>query len=422
MTSTAAPLDPGSLRLDLPVAGREVVVVGGGPVALGRIAALRAAGARVSVFSESPAASVADFAERRLITLHPRPVSEEDLRHGWLVFAATGDANRDAEVAARAAALGRFCLTDAGAPSAEPAGAGRRPGGRVVLVGGGPGDPGLLTLAGLAAIQAADVVIADRLAPLAILAQVRPGAEIIDVAKIPRGRFTSQEEINRLLVAHAQAGKSVVRLKGGDNFVFGRGGEEWQACAAAGIEVQLVPGVSSALAAPALAGIPVTHRTMNQGFTVVTGHVPPGDPRSTLDWNALARTGTALIVMMGVANLAAIAQALIAGGLDPATAAATVSNAGHPGQRTVRSPLADIAAATQLAGLGAPAVTIIGSVAGFDPLAPEPSVPEQSVPEPLAPDPAVPEPPVPEPPVPEPSASEPSASEPQVRHASAHRS
>jgi siroheme synthase len=174
-----------------------------------------------------------------------------------------------------------------------------------------------------------------------------------------------------LLIAHAGAGKVVVRLKGGDNFVFGRGGEEWQACAAAGIDVRLVPGVSSALAGPALAGIPVTHRTLNQGFTVVTGHVPPGDPRSTLDWAALARTGTALIVMMGVANLAAIATALIDAGLDPSTPAATVANAGHPGQQTARAALSGIAEATVAAGLSAPAVTIIGSVAGFDPLAPE---------------------------------------------------
>jgi uroporphyrin-III C-methyltransferase len=364
-----APVD--HLRVDLPVAGREVVVVGGGVVALGRIAGLRAARAQVVVFSFEPVASVSDLADRQLIELHRRPVTDADLAAAWLVFAATGDPAQDQDVAARAAAAGRFCLTGTGLRAGEPAAHGGKPGGRVVLVGGGPGDPGLLTLAGLAAIQQADVVIADRLAPLAVLEHVRPGTEIIDVAKIPRGEFTSQEEINRLLIAHAGAGKSVVRLKGGDNFVFGRGGEEWQACAAAGIEVQLIPGVSSALAAPALAGIPVTHRSLNQGFTVVTGHVPPGDPRSTVDWTALARTGTALIVMMGVANLAAISAALIDGGLHPSTPAATVSNAGHPGQRTARGTVADIAKATAQAGLLAPAVTVIGSVAGFDPLSPQ---------------------------------------------------
>ncbi len=359
-----------SLPVDLPVAGREVLVVGGGVAALGRIAALRAARADVVVISDDPVASVADFADRGLIALAQRSVTDADLAKAWLIFAATGDGEQDRQIIDRAAALGRFCLTGTGRPAREPGGR-RRLGGRVVLVGGGPGDPGLLTLTGLAAIQEADVVIADRLAPLAVLQHVRVGTEIIDVAKIPRGEFTTQQEINRLLIAHAGAGKSVVRLKGGDNFVFGRGAEEWQACAAAGIEVQLVPGVSSALAAPALAGIPVTHRNLNQGFTVVTGHVPPSDPRSTLDWTALARTGTALIVMMGVANLPAISAALIEGGLDPATPAATVSNAGHPGQRSVRATLADIARASAEAGLTAPAVTVIGSVAGFDPMAPE---------------------------------------------------
>ncbi len=355
------------LTVDLPVAGREVVVVGGGVVALGRIAALRAARARVVVFSPDPVATVADFAERNVITLHQRAVTDADLIGAWLIFAATGDAEQDAQITVRAAALTRFCLPGSGVTAEEPSGRSGPGGGRVVLVGGGPGDPGLLTVRGLTAIRQADVVIADRLAPLAVLQHVRPDTEIIDVAKIPRGEYTAQEEINRLLIGHAKAGRSVVRLKGGDNFVFGRGGEEWQACVAAGVEVQVVPGVSSALAAPALAGIPVTHRSLNQGFTVVSGHVPPGDPRSTLDWAALARTGTALIVMMGVANLPAIAAALTAAGLDPSTPAATVSDAGHPGQRTVRASLAKIADVTAAAGIGAPAVTVIGSVAAFDP-------------------------------------------------------
>jgi len=359
----------GDLRVDLPVGGREVVVVGGGGAALGRIAALRAARADVVVFAEHPVASVADFAARDLIRLRERPATDADLAAAWLIFAATGDADADADITARADRVGRFCLTGTGRPASEAGDDRPRVGGRVVLVGGGPGDPGLITLTGLLAIQEADVVIADRLAPLAILEHVKPGTEIIDVAKIPRGEYTPQSEINRLLIAHARAGRCVVRLKGGDNFVFGRGGEEWQACAAAGIEVQLVPGVSSALAAPALAGIPVTHRSLNQGFTVVTGHVPPGDPRSMLDWPALARTGTALIILMGVANLAAISTVLMEAGMDPATPAATITDAGHPGQRSVRTSVSQIAAATTTAGLGAPAVTVIGSVAGFDPLA-----------------------------------------------------
>ncbi|WP_375424864.1 uroporphyrinogen-III C-methyltransferase [uncultured Friedmanniella sp.] len=243
----------------------------------------------------------------------------------------------------------------------------RADGGEVVLVGGGPGDPGLLTVAGLEAVRTADVVVCDRLAPLAVLQQVRPGAEVIDVAKIPRGAFTSQERINELLVEHGRTGRRVVRLKGGDSFVFGRGGEEWQACAAAGLPVRVIPGVSSALAAPALAGVPLTHRQLTQGFTVVSGHLPPGDPGSTLDWAALARTNTTLVVLMGVATLPAITAALTAAGLDPATPAMTVADGGLPSQRDVRGAVADIAARTSEAGLRPPAVTVIGAVAGFRP-------------------------------------------------------
>ncbi|HEY7813585.1 MAG TPA: uroporphyrinogen-III C-methyltransferase, partial [Nakamurella sp.] len=182
-----------------------------------------------------------------------------------------------------------------------------------------------------------------------------------------RGRFTPQDQINALLVEHALAGRTVVRLKGGDNFVFGRGGEEWQACADAGIEVRVIPGVSSAVAVPGLAGIPLTHRTANQGFTVITAHVPPGDPRSTLDYAALARTGTALVIMMGVATLGAVAAELIRHGLDPATSAATVADGGLPDQKVVRGTLASIADDISAAGIRPPAITVIGSVAAFDP-------------------------------------------------------
>jgi uroporphyrin-III C-methyltransferase len=240
----------------------------------------------------------------------------------------------------------------------------------VILVGGGPGDPGLLTVAGLAAIRAADVLVVDRLAPLAALQEARSDALVLDVGKIPRGEFTPQERINAMLVEHALAGRQVVRLKGGDNFIFGRGGEEWQACAAAGIAVEVIPGVSSAVAAPALAGIPLTHRQLTQGFTVVSGHLPPGHPGSTLDWAALARTNTTLIVMMGVATLRAVTQELMRHGLATGTPAATVADAGLASQRSVRGTVADIAGLTEDAGIGAPAIIVIGAVAGFDPSAP----------------------------------------------------
>ena len=231
--------------------------------------------------------------------------------------------------------------------------------GRVTLVGGGPGPTELLTVAGLAAVREADVVVCDRLAPLGALTGI--SAEIVHVGKIPRGEFTPQEQINRLLVEHAQRGRKVVRLKGGDNFVFGRGGEEWNACRAAGIEVRVVPGVSSALAAPALAGVPVTHRDITQGFAVVSGHVPPDDPRSTVDWDGIARSGLTLVVLMGVATLPAICRRLIAAGLDPHTPAASISDGGLPSQQSVRGTVASIAADAEAAGIRAPAVTVIGA-------------------------------------------------------------
>ncbi|WP_322097454.1 uroporphyrinogen-III C-methyltransferase [Nakamurella alba] len=357
----------GTLTVDLPVRGRPVLVAGGGPPALGRIAALRAAGALVTVVSTHPADAVTDLADRGLITLHRREITDADLREALLVVTATGDPELDAGLAEAAERAGRLTLSGSGAVAVEPAVERRVSGGRVVLVGGGPGDPGLITVAGMAAVAEADVLVVDRLAPLAVLQRARDGAQIIDVSKIPHGPSTSQDEINRLLVTHARAGRTVVRLKGGDNFVFGRGGEEWQACEAAGIDVRIVPGVSSATAAPALAGIPVTHRTLNQGYTVVTAHVPPGDPRSTLDWAALARTGTALVLMMGLKTLPEVCSTLIGHGLDPATPAATVADAGLPSQRRVVGTVADIADRTREAGLKAPAVTVIGSVAAFDP-------------------------------------------------------
>ncbi len=239
--------------------------------------------------------------------------------------------------------------------------------GRVVLVGGGPGDVELLTVAGLGAVRTADVIVHDRLAPLGALRHARPDALIIDVGKIPRGAFTPQETINALLVEHGLAGRRVVRLKGGDNFVFGRGGEEWQACAAAGVPVEIIPGVSSALAAPALAGIPLTHRSLTQGFSVVSGHLPPGDPHSTVNWAALAQTNTTIVILMGLATLDAIATELVVLGLDPATPAATVADGGLPSQRVVRGTVADIAAETGRAGIRPPAVTVIGAVAAFSP-------------------------------------------------------
>lgn len=347
---------------ELPVRGRRVLVVGGGDRLLGRVAALRDAGADVHIVAPTVAAAIADLAERDLVHWDPRVATAADVAAARLVI--VDDPATDAQVRVWADEQGVFCLEPAAAPPRTVAGVGK-----VILVGGGPGDPGLLTVAGLAAIRRADVIVTDRLAPLAVLEEAPPGVEIVDVGKIPRGRFTPQDRINELLVEHARAGRTVVRLKGGDNFVFGRGGEEWQACAEAGIEVQVIPGVSAAVGVPGLAGIPLTHRTANQGFTVITAHVPPGDPRSTLDYAALAGTGTALVIMMGVATLPAVTAELIRHGLDPATPAATVADGGLPDQRTVRGTVASIADATAAAGIRPPAITVIGSVAAFDPSA-----------------------------------------------------
>lgn len=238
--------------------------------------------------------------------------------------------------------------------------------GTVVLVGGGPGDPDLITVGGLRAVQQADVIVFDRLAPLAVLEEARPDAEKIDVGKIPRGPQTSQDEINAILISHARRGLRVVRLKGGDNFLFGRGGEEAIECAAAGIPVEVIPGVSSSIAAPALAGIPVTHRGLSQGVTIVSGHVPPHDPRSELNWAALATTRTTLVILMGVKYLPEIVAELLAAGLDDQTPAAIVMNAGSDQMRVLRAPVIQIAEVAEREGVVPPAITIIGAVAALD--------------------------------------------------------
>lgn len=350
---------PNPYALDL--AGRRVVVIGGDGAALGHIAQLIDAGADVTVVAAEAVATVEDLADRRIIRWNKRDYSVGELDYMWLAVAATDSPALNASIALEAEA--RRILSVVVDTTREDR---ITETGAVILVGGGPGDPGLLTIAGREAIENADVIITDRLAPLAALKWARADAEVIDVAKVPAGRSTSQDEINRLLVEHAKAGKNVVRFKGGDNFVFGRGGEELIACLEAGIRVHAIPGVSSAIAAPAAVNIPVTHRGINQAFTVVSGHVPPGDPESTLDYAALARSGSSLVLLMAVRTLPAIAEALIDGGLDPATPAAIVADGAMPSQRVVRATVATIADAARQAGMKAPAVTVIGGVAAIE--------------------------------------------------------
>jgi uroporphyrin-III C-methyltransferase len=328
--------------MDLNLTGKPVLVVGGDARAATQATALLEAGAIVTVVSPTATASIEDLAARGLLTWHARDAELGDLEQATAVLTAHDPTPAPDRI------LGT---------------------GSVTLVGGGPGDPGLVTVAGREAIETADVIVTDRLAPLAALSWARPDAEIIDVAKIPGGRSTPQEEINRLLVEHAKSGRHVVRFKGGDSFVFGRGGEELLACRDAGIEARVIPGVTSAIAAPAMAGVPVTHRGLTQGFTVISGHVPPEHPDSTLDYAALARSGTTIVVLMGVRTLSAICAALAEGGLPDDTPAAVVADGTMPSQRVVRATLATIDQAATSAGVGAPAVAVIGDVAAVTGLA-----------------------------------------------------
>jgi histidinol-phosphate aminotransferase len=222
----------------------------------------------------------------------------------------------------------------------EPAGTGP---GAVTLIGAGPGGADLITVRGWRALHAADVVVADRLADPRLTGELRPGVVLIDAGKSPGAQQLSQDEINQVLIKHARAGRRVARLKGGDPFVFGRGGEEAAACAAAGIPCSVIPGLSSATAGPALAGIPLTHREVSQSFSVVSGHLPPGHPASRVNWAALAAGTDTLVLLMAVRNLPAIAAHLLSLGRPAATPAACIESAGTPAQRVRHITLAGLA-------------------------------------------------------------------------------
>lgn len=233
--------------------------------------------------------------------------------------------------------------------------------GKVYLVGAGPGDPGLITVKALEAIREADCIVYDYLANEAFLVHARPEAEIIYVGKKGGDHTLSQEEINRLLVEKARQGKVVCRLKGGDPFVFGRGGEEAEEIVAAGIPFEVVPGVTAAVAVPAYAGIPLTHRELTSAVAFVTGHEDPTKERSAIDWAALARVGT-LVFFMGVKNLPHIARSLISAGKSPQTSVAVIRWGTLPRQKTVVGHLENIAEEVRRAGLKAPAIIVVGDV------------------------------------------------------------
>ncbi|WP_402461633.1 uroporphyrinogen-III C-methyltransferase [Isoptericola aurantiacus] len=400
--------------LGLRVRGRLVVVVGGGPVAARRVRGLLAAGARVRLVApavvDSLAGPVADGAVEHVA----RGYAPGDLDGAWLVHTATGDPAVDRAVATAAEEARTFCVVAADATAATawvPATAGlagdgevqlsvhaaRDPRravrlrdavaasldagelpvrrvrtaddggsrtGRVALVGGGPGDPGLITGRGRRLLASADVVVVDRLGPRSLLDTLADDVEVVDVGKTAGNHPVPQDRINELLVEHARAGRDVVRLKGGDPYLFGRGGEELAACRAAGVEVEVVPGVTSAVSVPAAVGIPVTHRGVAAGFSVLTAHEAvrdvPGGPDHTV------------VLLMGVTRLATTAAALVGAGRPADTPVAVVEDGFGPRQRATLGTLADIAARAAAAGVRPPAVTVVGDVVRLSPDWPPP--------------------------------------------------
>jgi len=399
----------------LRLAGKKVVMIGGGTVAQRRVPVLISHGADVHVIARAATPAVEALAlQQPGITLTLRDYRDGDLDGAWYAIAATDDPEVNAAVVAEAESRRIFCVrADAGrdGTAVTPAsfdyeglmvgvlagGEHRRsaavrsaireafaqgriagdltattaadvmPGG-VALVGGGPGDPELITVRGRRLLAAADVVVTDRLAPPELLAELPPNVEIIDAAKIPYGRAMAQESINDILIDRARAGKFVVRLKGGDPFVFARGYEEVLACAAAGIPVTVVPGVTSAIAVPAMAGVPVTHRAVNHEFVVVSGHLSPEHPESLVNWNALAQLTGTLVLMMAVERIELFAEILRKGGRPAETPVLVVQQGTTAGERVLRATLADVAEEIRDQGIRPPAIIVIGPVAGLETL------------------------------------------------------
>lgn len=390
---------PSGLRLE----GRRVLVVGGGHVAQRRVPQLIAVGADVHVVSPLVTPAIEGLVGSGEIAWHERGFADSDLDEAWYVIAVTDDRAVNDRISALCEERRIFCvrsddatLGTAWTPAigreagitvavvgnrdprrsaavrdeivaglrdgtiAAPHHRDRTPG--VTLVGGGPGDPELISIAGRKALMEADVVVADRLAPRELLGDLPADVELVDVAKLPRGRSAMQEEINRVIVDRALAGKRVVRFKGGDNFVFGRGYEEIIACREAGVPVTVIPGITSPVAVPAIAGIPVTHRGVTHEFTVVSGHLPPGHPEALVNYEALARMQGTVVVMMGVENAPRIAEALVTGGRSAETPVAVVCDGSMPTQRTVLATLGTLADRLVEEAVKPPAIIVIGAV------------------------------------------------------------
>lgn len=387
----------------LRLAGKKVVVVGGGTVAQRRLPLLIASGANVHVITRSATRAVEAMSG---ITLSRREYRDGDLDGAWYAIAATDDPAVNAAVVAEAERRRIFCVRAdiavegtavtpatfdyAGLSVGVLAGGEHRrsaairsairealqrgiitaatddivPGG-VALVGGGPGDPELITVRGRRLLAHADVVVADRLAPAELLAELPPHVEVIDAAKIPYGRAMAQDAINAVMIERAKAGRFVVRLKGGDPFVFARGYEELLACTDAGIPVTVVPGVTSAIAVPALAGVPVTHRAVCHEFVVVSGHIAPGHPESLVNWDALAALSGTIVLLMAVERIEQFSEVLIHGGRPADTPVLVVQHGTTAAQRTLRATLADAPEKIRAEGIRPPAIIVIGAVAAF---------------------------------------------------------
>lgn len=380
------------LHLDL--TGKRVLVVGAGRVAERRVIGLVDAGADVVVVAPRATHRLRTMAEAGVVVWRERRFDYSDVLGVWLIHAVTDDpavneqvvaeADRrrvwavraDAHGAARTPAVAASGPITVSVTSGDPGRTQvirdaialglqdgtlasrahrRRPAGSVVLVGGGPGDGDLITVRGRREVLAADVVVHDRLAPVDLLDLLDPDVEVVDAGKAPGAHGLTQDEINALIVDRARAGLRVARLKGGDPFVLGRGSEEVLACVAAGIPVEVVPGVTSAIAAPAAAGIPVTHRGLAPGFAVVTGH-------DLGDLAPFAGTDLTLVVLMGVGRLPELVATLLAAGRAPGTPVAIVERAYADDQRTTTATLGTIEAAALCAGVTNPAVIVVGDV------------------------------------------------------------
>jgi uroporphyrin-III C-methyltransferase/precorrin-2 dehydrogenase/sirohydrochlorin ferrochelatase len=391
----------------LRLTGKKVVVVGGGSVAQRRLPLLIASGADVHVIARDATPAVEALGEQTPgVSLQLRDYRDGDLADAWYAVAATDDPAVNAAIVDECERHRVFCVRadvaregtavtpasfdhdgllvgvlaggdhrrSAGIRSAlreafqrgtiDPDITAAKPVG-VALVGGGPGDAELITVRGRRLLARADVVVADRLAPPELLAELGAHVEVIDAAKIPYGRAMSQEAINKVLIERAAAGKFVVRLKGGDPFVFARGYEEVLACAEAGIPVTVVPGVTSAIAVPAMAGVPVTHRGVNHEFVVVSGHLRPDHPESLVNWNALAQLAGTLVLLMAVERIELFSAALIAGGRPAETPVLVVQHGTTAAERIVQTTLSEAPNRIREDEIRPPAIIVIGPVAGF---------------------------------------------------------